>query len=90
MTWIHASWFAVGLLLGVLHAAAVWRSAKHLTARTAVMGLARLVFVGVVLAVVAILGGILPAAIGWAVGFFGCVGMVMVTRSRISQRRTAP
>ena len=76
MTWIHAAWVVVGLVLGVVHAAGIWRSAKHPTATTAVMGLVRLLVVGLALAAAAIFGGILPAAAGWAVGFFASVGIV--------------
>ena len=82
MTWIYGAWVVVGLVLGVVHAAGVWRSAKHPTATTAVMGLARLLVVGLALAAAAIFGGILPAAAGWAVGFYASVGFRVLRRSR--------
>ena len=90
MSWIHAIWLAIGLVLGVLHATSLWRSTKHPTAITALIGLVRLLVVGLTLAASAIYGAILPAAAGWAVGFFGSVGMVIAIRSRINQRRAGP
>ena len=89
MTWIHAAWLVVGLVLGIVHATGIWRTAKHPSATTAVLGLVRLLAVGLALASAAILGGILPAAAGWAVGFFASAGIVMVSRSRVSQRKAA-
>ena len=89
MTWIHAAWVVVGLVLGVVHAAGIWRSEKQPTAMTAVMGLARLLVVGLPLAGAAVFGGILPAAAGWAVGFLTSVGTLLATRLRSSQRRAA-
>jgi hypothetical protein len=90
MAWNHAAWLGVGLVLGVVHATGIWRSAKHRTAITALMGLVRMLVVGLALATAALLGGVLPAAAGWAVGFFASVSAVMATRFRISQRRAAP
>jgi hypothetical protein len=82
MTWICGAWAVVGLALGVVHAAGVWRSARRPTATTAVMGLARLLVVGLALAAAAIFGGILPTAAGWAVGFFASVVFWVLRRSR--------
>jgi hypothetical protein len=67
-------------MLGVVHAAGIWRSAT--TATTAVMGLARLLVVGLALAAAAIFGGILPAAAGWVIGFFASVVFRVLRRSR--------
>lgn len=89
MIWIHAAWVAVGLVLGIVHAAGTWRSVKYPTVATAVMGLVRLLVIGVALATAAVFGGILPAAVGWAVSFFASVGIVTLTRSRFGQRRAA-
>jgi hypothetical protein len=89
MTWIHAAWAVVGMALGVLHAAGIWRSAKHPTAKNAIIGLARLLVVGLALAAAAIFGGIFPAAAGWAAGFFASVAAVMAIRPPTSQRRAA-
>ena len=90
ITWVHIIWFAAGSLLGLAHASGIWRSTKHLTAMTAVMGMVRLAATGIGLALAAIFGGILPAASGWAIGFFVSVGMMLVARSRASDRRAAP
>jgi hypothetical protein len=86
MTWIHAAWAAAGLLLGIGHAAGMWRSAQRPNAASAVAGLARLVVVGLALAAAAIWGGILPTAVGWAVGFFARVGLAGATRSKLGDR----
>jgi hypothetical protein len=90
MIWFHAPWLAFGVALGVLHATSVWRSTKHTSAITAFIGMARLLTIGLALAAGAVGGGVLPAAAGWAVGFFASVGLVMATRSRISERSAAP
>ena len=89
MTWIHAAWGTVGVALGVVHATGIWRTARHTTAATAIIGVVRLLVVGLALATAAILGGILLAAAGWAIGFFACVGVFMAPRSRVDQRRAA-
>jgi hypothetical protein len=80
MTWIHAAWLAGGFVLGVVHATGIWRSVKRPTMGTTALGLVRLLVVGLALAAAAIFGGILPAAGGWAIGFFASVGSVMVRR----------
>ena len=90
MTWIDAAWLVVGLLLGVLHARQIWRSATQPGAMTPVTGAARLLVIGLSLAVAAIFDGILSAAVGWLTGLVGTVGVVIATRSRNSQRRGAP
>jgi hypothetical protein len=82
MTWIYGAWVVIGLALGVVHAAGIWRSARHPTTTTAVMGSARLLVVGLTLAAVAMFGGILPTAAGWAVGFFASVVFRVLRRSR--------
>jgi hypothetical protein len=89
MNWIHTAWLAVGFVLGVVHATGIWRSAKHFTAATSIISLVRLVAVGLALAAGAIFGGILPAALGWGIGFFACVGLAMASRLRVRQRRAA-
>ena len=38
MTWIRGAGVVVGVVLGMLHAPGIWRSATHLTAMTAVLG----------------------------------------------------
>ena len=90
MIWIQATWVVLGVVLGILHAAAIWRSARRPTTTTAVIGSIRLLLVGLTLAAAAIFGGVLPAAAGWAVGFFGGVAIVLATRLRNRRRRAAP
>jgi len=87
MTRVHAIWLAVGLMLGVVHATGLWRSARQRTTTAAVVGLMRLLLVGLALAAAAIFGGIVPAAAGWAVGFFASVGIVIAVRLRASRQR---
>lgn len=86
MTWVHVIWLAVGVVLGAVHATGILRSARQWTVTTAVMGLMRLLLVGLALVAAAIFGGILPAGAGWAAGFFAGVGIVMAVRLRTSQR----
>lgn len=85
MMWIYSAWVAAGIVLGVFHATGVWRSAKRPSSWTALLGLARLLAVGLVLTAAAILGGILPAATGWAVGFFAALGLVAQRATRATQ-----
>lgn len=80
MSWIDGAWILFGLALGVFHAAGIWRSARPRTATTALVGLARLLVVGLALAAAALFGGILAAAAGWAVGFFCVVAAVMTAQ----------
>jgi len=87
---IHSAWVAVGLTLGVVHATGIWWLAKSPTAISAVLGMVRLLVIGLVLASAAILGGIIPASAGWAVGFFARLGIVVAIRPRIIQRSVAP
>ena len=79
-----------GAALGILQAAEIWRAAKHLTATSAVMGLARLLVVGLALATAAIFGGILPTTAGWGAAYFATVAIVTATRPRTGQRRAVP
>jgi hypothetical protein len=90
MTWIDGAWIVFGVTLGILHTAGIWRSTKHPTAMSAVMGLARLLVVGLALAAAAYLGGIVPTAVGWGAGYFATVAIVMAIRRRTSQRRAVP
>ena len=61
--------FAAGLLFGVLHAAGIWRSTRRPNSLFAVIGMLRLLVVGAVLTCAALVGGIIPAACGWGLGF---------------------
>ncbi len=90
MTWLSAVWMVFGAAIGVLHAAGVWRSASRPSVMSALLGLVRLVVVGLALVASAILGGILPAAAGWALGYFAAVAFLSTRRRRTSQRRPAP
>ena len=89
MNWVQGVWFTVGAGLGILHAAGIWRASKQPTAMSALMGLVRILLVGLVLAAAALLGGILPAGAGWAMGYFAAVAAVLANRYRTTQRRAA-
>ncbi len=86
MNWTLGVWLAVGVGLGILHAAGIWRASKQPTALSALTGFIRIVLVGRVLAAAAVLGGILPAAAGWATGYFAAVATVMANRFWTAQR----
>jgi hypothetical protein len=89
MTWIHAAGGALGAMLGVLHSAGIWRTARRPAAMTAILGMVRLCTVGLALAAAAMLGVILPVAMGWAIGFFAALAAVLTVR-RSGERRAAP
>ena len=81
MTWIHGVWIVVGVVLGGLHAHGIWQTARRGDAMTAMVGMVRLLVVGLALAGAAIFGGILPAAGGWAVGLLtGIVAVLAIQR----------
>lgn len=88
MTWMPAVWFVVGLVLGLLHAKGISRAARQGTLLNALLGLFRLLLVGLTLATVAYFGGIVSAAVGWAVAFFVTVA-VITTRWRTDPRSAA-
>ena len=88
MTWMHGVWIAVGVVLGVLHAQGIWRTAHHRSATTAIVGMVRLLVVGLALTVAAIFGGILPAAGGWVIGLLTSVVAVLAMQRTSSKRRS--
>lgn len=85
--WIHSGLTLFGVALGVCHAAGIWQSAKHHTAASAVVGLTRLFAVGLALAITAMLGGILPTAAGWALGFLATIATVAAKTPHHRQKR---
>jgi hypothetical protein len=64
MTRVHAWWLVAGILLGLMHTAALWHAAKRPQARIAVAGFVRILIVAVGFAAAAVWGGIFPAFIG--------------------------
>ena len=68
MTVIFLLWMAIGAVVGVSHATALWRTA-HRPDGAVWYGVAwRLPLVGITLVVAALVGRLLPAAFGWAAG----------------------
>jgi hypothetical protein len=90
MSWITVAWIAGGLLLGMMHAAGIWRSARRPTSHGALMGVLRLMVVGLGLTLAALGGGILPSASGWATGFFASVAIVLACKPNHNERRNIP
>ena len=66
MTGMIVLWFAMGTLIGALHAYSLWKSSQP-PFHSAAVGLLRLLLIGGLLVAAAFNGGILPAAAGWAV-----------------------
>lgn len=72
-------WLVIGVAVGVAHATALWRSA-HRWNDTGWWGLTwRLPLVGVTLVVAALIGRIVPAAVGWAGGLAVTGGIFLVS-----------
>lgn len=64
------AWFAVtGAAVGVLHGSLLWWSAMRGPVAAAITGTARLMIVGLLFLVAVLAHALLPAALGWAVGF---------------------
>lgn len=87
MTGIGVLSFAIGILIGVIHALGIWWSANHHSVLSGFLGMARLLGVGIALVGVAFFGSILPAAGGWASGMVICIGALLVIRWRPCRRR---
>jgi hypothetical protein len=86
ITWRTAIWLLIGIALGVTQVIGVWRSARHPTERGPLVGLVRMTMVGVMLAISAVVGEILPAATGWAAGFFGSFFALVGKRDKTERR----
>ena len=81
MTAMFLLWMAVGVVVGVAHARALWRTA-HRRNGAAWYGVAwRLPLVGIVLVVSALVGRLLPAAAGWAAGL-AIAGVIFLVSQR--------
>jgi hypothetical protein len=71
-SWAMAIWAAAGLLVGVLHAVGLWTTTRRLQERAAKGAAAfvlRVAGVGMLFLFATLTKGLLPAAIGWGVGF---------------------
>ena len=71
-------WVAVGAIAGIVHSFSLWRA----THRAPVLGSGfRLLAVGGLFTAAALLGGIVPAAAGWILGFPAAALLLYVRRS---------
>ena len=74
-------WLAIGSATGASHAAALWRTARRST--HAEWGfLWRLPIVATTLVVAALVGRLVPAAIGWAAGLGVTAVILLVSQGR--------
>jgi hypothetical protein len=80
MTLWHILWLLAGVGAGSLHAASLWLSVRQFGAWHAALGMLRLIVVAGVLVAAAITGGLIPACIGWGMGFVVTVTAVLVRR----------
>jgi len=80
MTVMFLLWFAIGAATGALHTAGLWRRA-HRVARPEWSFPSRMPLVAITLVIAALVGRILPAAIGWAIGL-AMTSVVFVSRQR--------
>lgn len=62
-------WLTMGVVLGGWHAASLWLATRHTSALLVATGLLRLLAVAVILIGAAIAGGVVPASVGWGIGF---------------------
>lgn len=80
MSVMFVVWMGVGAATGVGHAVAVWRTTRR--GAHAGWGLPwRLPLVGVTLVIAALVGRLVPAAIGWA-GGLAITGVVLLASQR--------
>lgn len=82
MTAVELAWMTAGVFLGAFHSTALWKSAKRPGDLTAIVGMARLGIVGATLTAAAVLGGLLPAFLGWILGFLACAALVLWRRGK--------
>lgn len=81
MSAIVLVWVVIGTAVGVSHAIALWRSA-HRSNGTGWWGFAwRLPLVGITLVVTALVGRLVPAAVGWVSGL-AVTGVIFLVSQR--------
>ena len=74
-------WLAIGSATGASHAVALWRTARRPT-RGDWGFLWRLPLVAATLVVAALVGGLVPAVIGWAAGLVMTSAIFLVSQRR--------
>ena len=75
-------WMTAGLLAGSLHAASLWRTARHLSSLAATRGMLRLLLVALLLVSAALAHGLLPVSAGWGIGFALTMGLCLIRSPR--------
>lgn len=63
------AWAGLGAAVGIVHALLLWRSARQPASLAGSLGVLRILGVGALLALAALGEGLLPAALGWGLGF---------------------
>lgn len=77
MSWVFGTWLLAGVALGAFHAMGIRQSTREAGPFVAILGVVRLLAVGLGLVAAAILGGIIPIAIGWGLGFASAVAIMI-------------
>lgn len=90
MTWIFGGWLLCGVVLGAMHGLGLKKGTSLAGPYAALLGLFRLFSVGMGFVASAILGGIVPTSIGWALGFFFVIAIVMRSYLRPLHKEIAP
>jgi hypothetical protein len=62
-------WLTAGVVVGGLHAAWLWHAAHRASYMMAAIGTVRLLCIALILVGAALAGGLVPACMGWGVGF---------------------
>ncbi len=87
MTWIFYGWLLCGAFAGVLHSLGIWRTTRRAGRLTALLGMGRLLALCLGFTFSAMLGGILPTAIGWAASFLITTGILAFQHQRTNQEK---
>ena len=74
-------WLTAGVVVGGLHAAALWQAAHRASRTMAATGVVRLLVIAAILISGALAGGLLQVCKGWGIGFLVCAGL-MLRRSK--------
>jgi hypothetical protein len=75
---LYPIWLVIGLLAGGVHATSLWRGTQRLTLWLPLVALARMAVVAGTFVVAALMGGILAAGLGWAVGFAAALAALLL------------
>ena len=78
-------WIVVGLGTGCFHAFWLWRSTQTFSSSSPLVGMLRLLVVTLLFVTAALLGGVLPTALGWTCGFALCIAWFLTMGTRPKQ-----